>query len=139
MGSQPVSFDPGCAVSVGPNSVSVMTEMYCLAGVALPAGAIKEFDLKQSVTVDSVSGTLSFNGLNWPWWKRGQTAVCGFVGCETDSFLAFDIQGKGDPQIIPVYASFPAGIVMSKLIFNLYADLTMPTDFRVALVFHRKS
>jgi hypothetical protein len=138
MGSAPISFDPASNVEVEKESVSAILEMYCLTGTPLPGGVIKEFPLKGTVIVDSVSGTLSFNGLNWPWWKRGQTAICGFVGYDAGNLLAFDIQGHGNkPQIIPVNAVFPGGVSMSKLVFNLYADLTLPTDFRIALVFHR--
>jgi hypothetical protein len=149
MGSQPISFDEGCAVSVEKDSVSAMIEMYCLTGQSLPGGVLKEFDLNppESVIVNSVSGTLSFKDLNWPWWKRLlryfgflgglNTAICGFIGCENGNFLAFDFQGNGKPQIIPVYHKLTPGVSMSKLTLNLYADLTMPTDFRIALAFHR--
>jgi len=103
--------------------------------------------LGQEVNVDSVSGTLSFKDLNWSWWKRIlryfgflgglNTAICGFIGCENGNFLAFDIQGDGKPQIIPVYHKLSSSVTMSKLVLDLYADLTMPTDFRIALTFHR--
>lgn len=136
--SDSVSFDSGCVVWASPHSVTVVTEMYCLGS----GTTIKDFPLKETVTVDSVSGTLSFYGLNWSWWKKlwnGSTAICGTVNSGDDPLIAFDIQGRGaDPQIIPVYADFPNGIELSVLRFSLYPDLNLPTDFRVALAFHRK-
>lgn len=128
-----VSFDPGCAVSVTPNSVAVMIETYCLS----QGTTVKEFPLSSPVTVDSVVGTYSFYNLNWPWWKRGNTAICGWIGNGVDQLLAFDIQGRGEPQLIPVSATYTNGITLDKLVCNFYPDLTLPTDFRVALVFHR--
>lgn len=130
-----VSFDHGCVVTATTHSVVVMTEMYCLSS----GTTIKDFKLDKPIVVDSVQGTLSFYGLNWSWWKRGNTAICGMIQSGDDILLAFDIQGKGNqPQIIPVYATFSDGIELSTLRFNLYPDLTLPTDFRVALAFHVK-
>jgi hypothetical protein len=143
--SDSVSFDPDCAVVVTPDSVTAMIECYCLAA----GTTLKDFDLGETpVKVDAVSGTLSFYGLNWPWWKRllrwfgflgGQsTAICGTIGSSINPLIAFDIQGKGgEPQIIPVSAVFPGGIPLDKLHFDLNPDLALPTDFRTALVFHR--
>ncbi len=136
--SDSVSFDPGCVVQATPHSVVAMIETYCLgSGVT-----IKDFPLKESVVVGSVQGTLSFYGLNWNWWKKwrnGNTAICGTIGSGDNPLIAFDIQGQGaEPQIIPVYATFEGGIELSVLRFNLFPDLTLPTDFRVALAFQRK-
>lgn len=131
-----INFDPKSVAVVMPDSVCVMAEIYCLE-----AGSVtKDFPLGSSVTVDSVSGTLSFQGLNWSIWKFGNTAICGWIGSEKSNLLAFDIQAKGRlPQTIPVSAVFPGGVEMSSVHFNLLADLNMPTDFRAALVFHRKN
>lgn len=129
-----ISFDSGCVVQATPNSVEVILECYCLG----KGTTVKEFPLSPA-TVDSVSGTLSFYGLNWPWWKRGSTAICGWVQNGPDSLLAFDIQGRGEPQLVSVYHSYSGGIKLDKLVFNFYSDLTLPTDFRMALVFHRIS
>lgn len=135
--SASVSFDTGCVVEATPRSVVCMVETYCLGS----GPTIKDFPLKESVVVGSVQGTLSFYGLNWSWWKKwsnGNTAICGTIGAGDDPLISFDIQGRGaEPQIIPVYAAFPSGVVMDKLVFNLFPDLNLPTDFRVALAFHR--
>jgi hypothetical protein len=130
--SDSVSFDPSCVVAATPNSVEVMLECYCLGA----GPTTKTFPLPP-VVVDSVSGTLSFYALNWPWYKRGSTAICGWVQNGEDSLLAFDIQGRGEPQLTSVYHSYPGGIKLDKLVFACYPDLTLPTDFRMALVFHR--
>lgn len=127
-----VSFDPGCVVMATPHSVEVMVEAYCLGS----GTTIKSF-APLSAIVDSVSGTLSFQGLNWPWYKRGNTALAGVISNGQDALLMFDIQGRGEPQLLSVYHSYPGGIALSQLVFNLYPDLTLPTDFRAALVFHR--
>jgi hypothetical protein len=135
--SDSVSFDKGSAVVVTPHSVTCMVEAYCLGS----GSTVKDFALKESVVVGSVQGTLSFYGLNWGWykkWRNGNTAICGTIGSGDDPLIAFDIQGRGaEPQIIPVYATFEGGIGLSVLRFNLFPDLDLPTDFRVALAFHR--
>ena len=132
-----VSFDSGCVVQVTPLSIYVMTEMYCNSQGATG----KDFNLTEPVTVDSVWGTLSFQGLNWSWWRKlskPNTAICGWVGAPDSPLIVFDFQGNGQPQMLPVKADFPGGVTLDKLHFELYVDLTLPTDFRVALAFHRK-
>lgn len=139
-----LNFDAGTAVVVQPDSLCVMAEVYC----DLPGTVVKDYPLANPIKVDAVSGTLSFYGLNWPWWKRilrwfgflgGQsTAICGWIGSSRSNLLAFDIQGIGsNPQLIPVSAVFPSGADIDLVRFNLDADLATPTDFRAALVFHR--
>lgn len=144
-------FDAGCVVAAGSQSVVVMVEMYCTDNPAKTGNStVEDFPLPDGVVVDSVSGTLSFYGLNWSWWKRllrwfgflgGQsTAICGTVGTADSSLLLFDIQGIGsEPQTIPVKADFPGGVALGTFLrFNIYPDMAMPTDFRIALSFHRK-
>lgn len=145
--SDPLNFDPKTAVVVQPDSICVMTEIYCDAqGSATKTFPLKDADGKPTeVIVDSVSGTLSFYGLNWSWWKRlsalwngGSTAICGWIGTQDSNLLAFDLQGRGSRPInIPVNASFSA-LKINAVSFNLLADLTLPTDFRAALIFHRR-
>lgn len=134
--SDSVSFDLGSVVVVTPHSVACMVECYCLGS----GSTVKGFPLKEAAVVDSVSGTLSFYGLNWSWLKRlwnGNTAICGTINSGDDPLIAFDIQGRGAaPQIIPVYATF-SKLRLETLRFDLYPDLNLPTDFRVALAFHR--
>lgn len=145
--SDPINFDPATEVAVQPDSVCVMAEIYC----DKQGGIVKSFALKGAdgnpaeVVVDSVSGTLSFYGLNWSWWRRlkalwngGSTAICGWIGTEDSNLLAFNIQGRGSRPInIPINATF-CGRKMNSVRFDLYADLELPTDFRAALVFHRR-
>jgi hypothetical protein len=147
-----LNFDAGSAVSVSLDTVSAMAEVYCDS----PGTVTQSFPLlgpdskPTTVIVDAVYGTLSYYGLNWSWARRVlawlgfkggiSTAICGWIGTEQSNLLAFDIQGTGSKPInLSVYAVFPGGVSMSSVRFNLYADLATPTDFRAALVFHRKS
>jgi hypothetical protein len=147
-----LNFDAGSAVEVSPDTVSVMVEVYCDASGTI----IRSFPLldaagkPQPVVVDAVSGTLSYYGLNWSWSRRLlgwfgfkggiSTAICGWIGNGQSNLLGFDIQGVGSkPVNFPVSAVFPGGVPLSAVLFNLDADLATPTDFRAALVFHRKA
>lgn len=134
--SASVNFDPGCVVAPTAHGIIIMVECYCLG----PGTTIKDFPLPSPEPIVGLSGTLSFQGLNWSWWRkrivRPNTAICGMIGSTTESFYAFDVQGDGSPQLIPVEASFPA-ITIDALRFNLFPDLTLPTDFRFAGVLHR--
>lgn len=142
-----IDFAPGSSFTVGPDSVWGIVEAWSVLG---NASTVKDFDLSESVVVDSVSGTLSFFGMNWSWWRRlkgffgsagGQsTALCGVIGSSKSALLAFDFQGLGStPVNVPVYASFPGGVVLDKVHFDMYPDMALPTNFRAALVFHRIS
>lgn len=130
-----VNFDAGCEVIISANRITAMIECYCLGA----GTTIKDFALQNPIAINGYNGTISFQGLNWSWWRKWwkpNTAICGTVGSTMEPFLDFDIQGNGAPQLLAVEDSFPA-MPLDKLRFNLYPDLTLPTDFRVALVLYR--
>jgi hypothetical protein len=143
-----INFAPTSGFTVGPDTVCGIVEAWCVLG---NASTQKDFELKSEtpIIVDAVSGTLSFFGMNWSWVKRlkgffgsggGQsTALCGTIGSTKSALLAFDFQGLGSTPInIPVHASFPGGVLLDKVHFDMYPDMALPTNFRAALSFNRK-
>lgn len=129
-----INFDPGSAVTVQPNSLCVMAEVFSLA----QGSVVKDFPLERRVSVDAVSGTLSLFNQNWHWYKHGDIALCGWIGGLESYLLTFDLHGNGRDAInVPVQAVFPGGVELDTVRFAMLADMTLPTNFRAALVFHR--
>lgn len=128
-----VIFDAGSAISAGPDAVIFITEIYSHA----TASASKDFPLQDPVTVDEVAGNLSYYDLNGRCGGKNIATVFN-VDLGNGAILVYDLQSHGGlPFNLPVNASFPGGITMSKLRLTLYDDLCHPTDLRVALAFHR--
>jgi hypothetical protein len=129
----PGGFATGSGVSVTPNSVSFIGEVFDDGQGTIT----KDFPLSESVIVDSFSGTISFFGMNGH-CGGNDIATVGFLNNGSDALVIWDLQSHGEiPVNIPVSGSFPSGIPVSKLHFESFNDLCLPTNFRVALTFHR--
>ena len=129
----PGGFATGSGVSVTPNSVSFIGEVFDDGQGTI----LKDFPLTESVIVDSFSGTISFYGLNGR-CDGSNTATVGYLSNGTDTLTAWDLQSQGDkPVNFPISGTFAGGIPLQLIHFQAYNDLCTPTNFRVAVSFHR--
>lgn len=97
----------------------------------------KDFPLPEEVRVDSYSGTISFMGLNGH-CGGDDIATVGFLNNNSDSLMWWDLQSHGDiPVNFAISGSYPGGIPVKNFHFQSYNDLCLPTNFRLAVTFHR--
>ena len=127
--SSPGTVDPGSYAVVEPNEVALIAEVYDDAQGTIT----KDFPLSEPVKIDAVSGTVSFHRLNGH-CKGKDIATVGFLSNGSDNLVTWDFQNEVDS---PITAYFDGGIPASKLHFQAFNDLCLPSDLRLALILHR--
>lgn len=129
----PGDFATGSAISVGSNQVNLIAEAFDDGQGTL----VKDFPLPSPVQVDAFNGTLSYYGLNGR-CEGNNTATVGYLSSEAGVLTTWDFQSQGNlPINIPIIGSFPGGVPVSNLHIQMYNDLCLPTNFRIAVTFHR--
>ena len=93
----------------------------------------KDFPLPEPIIIDTISGTMSFYRLNRH-CRNKDIATVGFLSSEGGALITWNLQDETNG---PVFNYFPGGVSINSLHFEAYNDLCLPTDFRLALTFHR--